>query len=439
MTVDEPRERLSLSAGVRRAILALLVTGVYAACSWWPKLLSLAGIDYLGVWFLDIEGALAGSDANALGIDPHGHNRLDVFHRPHLYSSWWYALHTLGLTRADYILVGTVLGGLFLTVALLQVNVRRLSEVFWSTAFLSSPPILFGFIRGNADLAIFIILSLVVPALFSRRASIRWLALLPLLLATGLKFYPAIAGLALLVPTRPRREMLGQLVVLAAGTAMIGYSVFGDLQASLGHYTAEQPTPSFHTFGFLVAAKIWPLPAWWNPALAALFVASAVAWWRLAPKWNAPAAYAREHLMLLLAASLILGCYFTAINYSYRAVFAIWMAPLLWSAWSTSNWAAGFRRLARATGILLVSWLWLDGTACLVSNVGIRPTEGDLIVWTPRFLLAEQSLVVLLVIALLGFLVPFTRDNLRFLFARADLLDESVVTQEDRTSLSGLT
>jgi hypothetical protein len=108
------------------------------------------------------------------------------------------------------------------------------------------------------------------------------------------------------------------------------------------------------------------------------------------------------------------GCYFAAINYSYRFVFAIFMAPFLWSAWAlASEWPSTFRRAGRTAAALVLTALWIDGLACLLINLSGRLNANELDRWTDRLVLLEQPLTAALIFCLLGFLVAFTRDSSR--------------------------
>ncbi|HVU32600.1 MAG TPA: glycosyltransferase family 87 protein [Opitutaceae bacterium] len=396
----------------RRAGLASAVAAIYALCCWSPGLLALLGIATAGVWFLDLEGALAASDAHAAGLNPLGHNPLDVFHRPHMYTDWWYALRWFGLTRADYLWVGALLGLAFLIVALLQVRVRRTSEMVLALAVVAAPPVIFSFVRGNADMAIFIVLAPAVACLLSPHAPLRWLAVAVIAFATGLKSYPAIAGLILLAPTRPRREIVAQVSLFAILVILLAFDQFRDLATNLHGYNLERRLPGFYTYGLTVTARLLAAPGWWTAVLVGALVAFAGAWWRWLPRWEPSVEQRADHLRLVMGAALLVGCYFAEINYAYRAVFAIWLVPLLAQAWTATDWPPAIRRLGQVTLVLLLAWLWSDGLACVVLNGFARPTSLQIDVWSKWIVLAQQPVVFLLMAALLAWLVAFARAGL---------------------------
>ena len=85
-----------------------------------------------------------------------------------------------------------------------------------------------GIIRANNDLVIFVLLAF---ALWSARADAGWrmaLTILALALATGLKFYPAVAGIIFLFVRAPQRRMVALVVAgltIAATLAIVGRQI----------------------------------------------------------------------------------------------------------------------------------------------------------------------------------------------------------------------
>jgi hypothetical protein len=409
-----PRIMSSPRRQLNRTILTALVAICYAVICRWSQIMDRMGIGHMGMWFLDMRALLAASDAHQLGIDPAGKNPLDLFHQPHVYSHWWFAFGPMGLTRADYLWLGAALSFMFLAVALLQVRARTLGEVFWSAAILVAPPILLGFNRGNADLFLFILLAATVPCLFSRHRFWHAVAVACILLAANLKYYPVIAGIVLFVPGRPRRERLITLGIFLLLAVAVAVEQAGSIQRYLNE--TQRPDGLF-TFGAGIGIEILGVPDWIDPyaALVAAVIAT-IFWWRKMPAWNVAAAERRDHLRFILGATVLAASYFATVNYAYRAVFAIFLAPLLWSSWSDNTWPRPYMRLARASSVLLIFLLWFDGLLCLVINLShafLNQSADRLIA---GLTLAEQPLAAALMLALLGFVVPFVRDELRALF-----------------------
>jgi hypothetical protein len=402
---------------LRRTLLTALVAVYFSIVCWVPGWMALLGIDHYGVWFLDTHALLAASDAHVLGLDPMDPNPLDFFHQPHVYSHWWFALSSLSVTRADYWWLGGLLGFAFLAVALLQVGVRSTRELVVSALTLTAPCMVLGFNRGNADLLIFIILAGVVPCLLSPHLAIRWIGVILILGATGLKFYPALAGLVLLGVNRSQREILAQLIAFTFLLVLLAINQAEDLQR---YVSVEGAPEGFFTFGVGLMAKSLPLPYAGGTIIAfAIPIGLAVLWWRVAPTCQVPESRRADYFAFIMGAALLTGCYFVTINYAYRRVFAIFTVPFLVWAWDAPQRLRWFRLLGRVTTVLLIGLLWLDGLLCLAINLFVHTSPAEMEQLTTRLVLAQQPFVATARIGLLAFLVPFVRDAFRFLSSPA--------------------
>lgn len=402
--------------GARNTILyAGLVgaaAGYYAFCCWHPAWMDMMGIGNLGQWFLDTRGVLAASDAHALGIAPEAHNPLDVFRQPHTYPDAWFLLAKLHLTRADTVWLGSSIGFLFLIVALSHVRARSLAEAFWSAAVVCAPAAVFGFNRGNIDLLIFSLLSLVVPCLRSSHAAIRWIAVGTIAVATAMKFYPAVAGVMLLVPNRPRREIIAQMVILVGALAIFGISEID----SIRRYAGTVVPAGFFTFGIQAVPHLLGWPEWVAIALTAAILGSAVlVWRRAAPALEIGTTDSTERLNFLLGALVLTSCYFATINYAYRAICTIWMTPFLWTLASNPATPAKLRRYGRYGVALMIVFLWFDAVCCVLLNTVWRVSSEDLNTWVDLLVLVRIPVSILLIGLLLRFVVPFVFDGLRYL------------------------
>jgi len=400
---------------LRRGVLAILITAIYTTLCWRPEWMTLAGIDYMGRWFIDTHACLSAGDAVAAGLNPYIDNPLDMMRRPHRYSDWWFALHSLGLTRADDVWLGAIWGLSFLVVALFQVRVRTIGELAWSAAFLVSPPFVFGFNRGNPDLLVVIVLSVTVPCLLALNRAVRWLAPASIFIAAGLKFYPFTAALVLLRPGRSRREVWMMLAAFAVLTLWFIY----DQRESFRYFVTDPPRPSgFFTFGVGSVAQALQLSSRMMTALLMIvFAATAVGSWRAMPEWIPSPAVEAEYLRFVLGAILLLGCYAAGVNFGYRLVLAVWMAPFLWTMWRAEDLPATCRSVGRVVGVLLMGFLWIDGASCLLINLsGPRP-QTQIDHWMDNIMLAQQPFVAALMLGLVWLLVPFVRRGLTFLLA----------------------
>lgn len=345
------------------AVLLTLMLVVHHAV-----ILTALGVELpAGWWFVDTYALLASSDAVAQGLDPYVPNPLDILHVPHWYSDWWFALAALGFNRTDVFAVGAFIVGSFLVTALVSLRPSRGGEVAGAWLVLCSPPVLLGVNRANADLlvcALMVLLAWILAAAPRRIWAAGGVALVAL--ATGLKFYPIVAGAALVAAPRPRRERWLALGLMAFAALLVAWSVADAVVRAL---PLVLPPVGFFSFG---AGAWFGLLGLTPPAahLAAWVTGLALAafWWRLAPA--VPAGIApHERIAFVIGALLIVGCFFTGVSYSYRLVFVVLLLPLLWR-WVALGPATEGRWIVRLVLGLMLPVLWIDGLACVFVNLG---------------------------------------------------------------------
>jgi len=396
-------------------LLVLLTVGYFAAFVYAPNLFFALGVAHYDGWFIDTFALLASSDAVTRGLDPYAPNPLDYFNRPHVYSHWWLHLRDLGLTRADSFRLGLGLVITFLVAALWRLRPRVPLQLLWYLAVFCSSAILLALDRGNNDLVIFLVLTPLVPCLLSPRPGVRLLAPFLVTAAAMLKYYPAAAGLVLLAQAG-RAELRSRLWISFLLLAAAGGSVAGDL-AGFGP-VAPQPaglmtfgaTGFFHELGWMgLGPKL---------AVAGLGLAG-MAWaWRRAAlgDWEPAAAQRSDWLHFILGAVLLTGCFFTSMNFGYRWVFAVWLAPALWVLPRDPDTPAPVRRLARATRWLLLVMLWWPPLCCVIVNqfIGVVPSPTIMVLAKLSFLV-EQPFDWAFFLCLLIFLAHFTRRRLTVL------------------------
>ncbi len=392
--------------------LVLLTLAYFGAFAVNPALFFAVGVNHYDAWFIDTFALLASNDAITRGLDPYAPNPLDYFGRPHVYSHWWLHLRDLGLTRADTRWLGFVLVGSFLCAAFWRLRPRSAGQLAWSLAVLCSSPILLAADRGNNDLVVFLLLVPLVPCLLSDRPLVRWLTPLLVVAAAMLKYYPAAAGLLLLAaPTvreRRLRVLVTVLLLVVAGCGMAAdLAKFGPLAPRPAGILSFGSTGAFNELGW----------TGWAPKLLAAAVALAtVAWaWfsRRLPDWAPGPGQRSDWLHFILGAVLLTGCFFTSMNFGYRYVFAIWLAPWLWAMPRDASAPAPWRRLARVTGWLLLVVLWWAPLCCLVLNRLVGHVPGSTVMhFASGFFLAEQPLDWALFLCLLVILTRFTRQAL---------------------------
>ncbi|HEX2854938.1 MAG TPA: hypothetical protein VHO24_17015 [Opitutaceae bacterium] len=395
-------------------ILVVCAAGYFSLFAARPSLLSPVGVNYFGVWFLDSYAILSSNEALARGFDVRAPNPLDYLHRPHVYSHWWLRLGGIGLTRADNFSVGLVLVVLFFLVAVAGLRPRSLPETIWYLLVLISSPVLLAMHRANNDLVIFILLAPVVPCLLSPGRPVRVLGMVLIAVATALKYYPAAAALLLIAGERPRdgkfSRRIAAVISLSVGLALI--PDLPDLKAMLTATKAE----GLMTFGAGNLFIRMGFTGWTVTGLSVLaggLIAAGFFAARKLPAWTVAPADRGVWLSFVLGAALLTGCFLTGMNFAYRWVFALWLAPYLWSLWHDPLAPAALRRLARWTAALLMVVLWADPLACLVFSF-MRHVPGDTLVrWANAFFYLEQPFTWAFFACLIGFLVQFVRGGLR--------------------------
>lgn len=350
-----------------KVVLMLLVLTGCCAMALWPKVKDGLGLADHGRWFLDSYAILASSDAVQAGIDPSRANPLDVFHRPHSYSGWWFLLGDIGLTRADNFAVGGAWLLLFFAAAFGLLRPENYSESGWAALCLLSPPVLLAVLRANNDLVIFALLGFGLAGL---RPDSRWrlgMFCLGVVFATGLKFYPLVAGAGLFVIGPPRLRWWALGVTVVAG---------GLVLASQWEYFQRAvfpPVPvAVYTFGAAVWWRELGATGAWITVVSGLllFVGARICCRR---GWSAGLASGPgllgERTAFAVGAVLLIVCWLLGISFGYRWIFALLLLPWLWRRQQVVEG----RLMARvAIGLLLVG-LWVDGLFCLVMNVFILP------------------------------------------------------------------
>ncbi len=393
--------------------LVLVVAAYYAAFALFPAMFFALGINHYSAWFIDTFALLASNDAVTRGLNPYAPNPLDYFGRPHVYSHWWLHLRDLGLTRADAGWLGLALVAAFAVAALARLRPRSVGELAWYAAVACSSPVVLAIDRANNDLVIFVLLAGLVPCLLAARREVRWLAPPLVAIATALKYYPAAAALVLLAAGE-RREVRARL---ALGALLLGFAVLS-VAADLRDFGPLAPRPEgLLSFG----ATAFAHALGWDgigPKLLALGVAAGVmglCWWRRPMADWEPAEPARsDWLHFILGAVLLTGCFFASLNFGYRWIFALWLAPWLWRVAGDPLAPERARRLARWLRGLLLVVLWWDPFACVVINRFVGVVSGPAIARMAEIaFLLEQPVDWALFLGLLVFLAHFARVSAR--------------------------
>ncbi len=363
---------LGYSVNPTLLLVVICLTG-WMTCVLWPIILTSFGIIPYGQTYLDSYAILAALDAVRAGQDPHVVNPLDSLGRWHVYSDWWLALRWLGIGRADNFLVGSSWVGAFALSCWLAVKPRNLREAGWMAALLLSPPFLLAFLRANNDLVIFVLLMLCAVAATGTGWLRQLLAVGLLVLATGLKYYPALAAPAFLW-TRPlrRRPVLVALALAAAGLTLLEVAP----QMARAKFRIDS---GVHTMGAPLLGRDlgWSDPATQWLSLAVLAIGAVLlARGRFTTGLGARGE-PRERMLAVMGAIVLLACFVAGVNYAYRWIFVFWVALWLWRQTGVGAGTAREVRTTRVACALLMLGLWLDGALCFFCNriLPLRPDQ----------------------------------------------------------------
>ncbi|MEO5959076.1 MAG: hypothetical protein ABIR80_08160, partial [Opitutaceae bacterium] len=342
-------------------------------------------------------------------------NPLDPLGRPHVYTHWWLHLRDLGLTRAHNVWVGFALGGAFFAMAVARLRPASGGQLVWYLALLGSPPVILALNRANNDLVVFLLLAAVVPCLLSPQRWVRMAAVVPIAIATGLKFYPAAAAFVLLYGDGSR-EVRGRLLLAGLVLAVVGVDLIPDLKRFGGFGFKAGGLTSFGSANLLEFFGVHGLPALLT---GVAFTASVMAvCWRLKlfSGWTIAPGDRAAWLSFVLGAVLLTACFFTGTNFAYRWIFALWLAPLLWTLPRDPRAPVAVRRWATVTAGLLIVVIWADplaSSALYAVHKSLPP--GTVVRWANKFILLEQPLVWAFFAGLIGLLAHFARDGWRIL------------------------
>lgn len=328
-------------------------------------------IDWLGLklfqWGLDALIVLVASDTARAGGDVYAPMIWDPLQRPLIYSSWWLHAGDLGLTRVDNALFSAVQVALFLVAAFAWLRPRTRTELAWFALALCSTPVVYALIRANADLLIFALLAPLVPCVLS---SSRWAHLAAALLiafATGLKYYPAVAGV-LLLAIRPEARRWQQIGLCLVALVLVYLSI----RADLPKFAAGQPPigepfslGAQHLFGvFGIAKATGKLIG--VACVVVLAAATALTPWLRA--WRPRAEARSDYLHFILGATILAGCFWVEPSHAYRWIFALWLVPFLMREMRRPEHSRAQRVLIGIPAVLLWPLLFGDTLFSLVAH-----------------------------------------------------------------------
>jgi hypothetical protein len=210
----------------------------------------------------------------------------------------------------------------FLGTALAGLRPRRRREALLQGLVLLSPPVLLAIVRANNDLVVFAVLGaglLIVRTLTPWRLAV---IIAGVAVATGLKFYPAVAAHVWTDFGRAVIPMPSSVDTFGAGLML------GDL--------------GWSARSVAVVAVLLTL------VLGLFFYRRGLTRGLAGPEENLP-----DRMRFPIASALLLVCFLAGISYAYRWVFALWLVPWIWR--EATGPAATLRRIGGrlALGLLL--------------------------------------------------------------------------------------
>lgn len=348
----------------RRLAFAAIVLAAHVLLGALPTVLEIFGVPKSQVWFRDTYAMLAASDSAKAGYNPFVENPYDLIHERHIYPDWWYALGALGLDRSDYVALG--LGGVaaFWLAVLVVLPFRTRGQFWFAVAFCLSPPFWLAVNRGNPDLLVFAIMTPAVFLLHARPAWLRQLAPLPLVLATGLKYFPVLGGIILVEPVATRRERLGRIAVAVAGAALLAWSLADDVR---NYLAVDWVARGQYTFGAGAIPMKFGVGADLALGLGRIAGAALVAWGIGRPAATGELVTApppRLRSFLLMGVAVTAGNFFLTVGYLYKIVFAVWLLPEVFR-WREAGGEPA--RLARFALGCLIAAVWFMPLVCVTS------------------------------------------------------------------------
>lgn len=396
-------------------LIVICLTG-WMACVLWPKILLSLGLAAYGMTYLDSYAILAALDAVRAGQDPYAVNPLDLLGRWHVYSDWWLAMRWIGVGRADNFLVGSSWVAGFALSCWLAVRPRSLREAGWLAAILLSPPVLLAFLRANNDLVIFVLLTLCGLAAAGAGWGRQLLGMGGLVLATGLKYYPAAAALGYLW-VRPSRRMpvLAALALAAVGLTLL--DVWPQMARARFHIDS-----GVHTMGAPLLGRDlgWPDRNTQGVGFAGLVIAAIFLARGRFTTGLAARGEPRERLLAVMGAILLLACFMAGVNYAYRYIFVFWPALWLWRQAAAGAGTPREIRTARVACALVILCIWLDGALCVLFNRIIPLLPAQFAAFNAPWRLLSQPLHWALMALLAGWLLEGALVSLREGWSRRD-------------------
>ena len=288
---------------------------------------------------------------------------------------WMGRLGLNRLTVADTVWLGFGLAAAFLLSLGLTLRVSRPWHALYYGLLIFSPPIFLGLERGNLDLLIFA--ALVVAIILTARSRDA-LGYAVLFVVGTWKYYPFVAMLGLLRPTR--RSWL-YLMAVAAGAVLFFLSSLDQIRV------ATSIGPARFAWGFPVIFQLGPdilrthgfdAADWYRPEMlrftavcCLLLIAASWRWRRPLEAFLESSEDQIARMCFISGCAIYAGCFLISINYEYRNVFILLLVPHLLLATRKGGYerALAFSGLGVILAVFILSWYHYDDYPFLVYQV----------------------------------------------------------------------
>ena len=324
--------------------------------------------------FADLRGALAVAEGYSLGLNPLIDNQLDPFGRPSNHTIFWYYISLLGLKLEHTNFIG--IGFIFLFIIshffYLPANLsKKLIALLLLVIFSSN--ILLGVERGNPDILIFFILSLVIYLLSSPNIGAKISSFFLVLFCFFIKLFPIFA-FSYLLKTSKKTSFLALLIIISCGVA---YLIINFESLLL----IKNNSDSTHNISYGVDTLWLSLSNKYYLSEKLLFFAKIFSYLLLllSPLFFFIGVYGgkanKKFLMVegkvldafRIGSAIYIGTFCLGTNYNYRLIFLLFVLPQLFY-WYKQNLGGWLHRLNLLTIVLIIiiSWNFVGGRFDLI-------------------------------------------------------------------------
>jgi len=291
------------------------------------QLWEILGVPALPVPFHDLNDIAIGIERFRASEHPWSEASIVYSTQAYNYTKWWLCASYLGLDLKTVYVFGVSIGISFFACALFVLGRLTLIEGGIAGLVLISPNVMTAIERANADLIVFILMTL---ALALRRSVPLFVAIITV--AAFLKFYPLAALLALValswrktlfwllvaiaLVTIDLATSLGELHQIAANVTRVGWFSYGSTTMMEGYWVTTLPgSPVTYNQIFIVGSFLF------------LMVVGASIWKRPHVKVNI--LWERELWSFRIGAALFVGTFALGSNLDHRTVILVFDLPLL--------------------------------------------------------------------------------------------------------------